>query len=258
MCMKYGTPIHQPKSIWHEISSCMCMTFEFILPLSSVAAPKLHVTLTCAPSPQFFGHFICKIAMDKPKRKRTLDNTETWIIGSGTASLASALYLIKHFRIQPSRVHILDAHASLEEASHHEGNASGGYDQFAGCLPVPGGLPMRELLAMVPSAELQGQSILEEIQMSQAGRDPANENNHTSFLTQKNGTMKDISTRPLNLTIRHRMSLTHFLLKREKSLVKRQIHDFFPDSFFESAFWTVLSAQCVFGRPYKIIPLDQF
>lgn len=54
--------------------------------------------------------------MEELKRKRTSENTEAWILGSGTASLASALYLVKHFRIQPFRVHILDAHASLEEA----------------------------------------------------------------------------------------------------------------------------------------------
>lgn len=110
---------------------------------------------------------------------------------------------------------------------------------------------------MVPSAQSHGLSILEEIQTSQAKRDSANENGRTSFLAQKNGVMADIHTRSLNLTIRHRISLAHFLLKREKSLMKRQIRDSFPDSFFESAFWTILSAQCVFGRPYKIVSLNQ-
>lgn len=195
--------------------------------------------------------------MEEAERRRTSENVEAWVLGSGTASLASALYLIKHFNIQPSRVHILDARASLEEASHHEGNALRGYDQFAGCLPVPGGLPMNELLAMVPSTGLQSQSILGEIQRSQARREFANENKHTVFLAQKNGIMKEISTRSLDLTIKHRVYLVRFLLKREKSLLNRQIRNLFPGSFFESVFWKVLSLQCVLGWPYKIIALDQ-
>lgn len=236
----------------------MLVTFEIILPSSSVASFRFHDTLTIVYTSHHIDKFICKIAMEEPKHKRTSENTEAWVLGSGTASLASALYLIKHFKIQPSRVHILEAHASLEEASHHEGNALRGYDQFAGCLPVPGGLPMKELLAMVPSTKFQSQSILEEIQSSQARRDFANERKHTVFLALKNGAVKDISTRSLDLTIKHRVSIVHFLLKREKSLLNRQIRDFFPDSFFKSVFWKIFSVQCVLGWPYKIMALDQY
>lgn len=193
--------------------------------------------------------------MEGSKDKRTASNTEAWIIGSGTSSLASALYLIKHTKVQPSRVHILDKHASLEQGSHQRGNASRGYDQFAGCLPVPGGLPMKELLAMVPSAELQGQSMLEEIQTAEANRLSASGNGRTRFLAQKNGSMEHIPTESLNLSFKNRMTLIRFLLKRERSLTKCQIRDFFPKRFFESVFWAVWSAQCVFGRPSKIVRL---
>ena len=192
--------------------------------------------------------------MEDAECKRTFENIEAWVLKSGTASLASALYLIKHLKIQPSRVHLLDAHASLE-ASHHEGNALRGYHQFAGCLPVPGGLPIEELLAMVPSTKLQSQSILGEIQTSQARQKFANENKHTIFLAQKNGIMKELSTRSFDLTIKHRVYLVRFLLKREKSLLNRQIRNLFPGSFSDSVFYKVLSVHCVLGWPYKIIAL---
>lgn len=185
--------------------------------------------------------------MHGSKDKRTAENSEVWILGSGTASLASAIYLIKHAKVQPSRVHVLNKHASLEQGSHDKGNASRGYDQFAGCLPVPGGLPLKELLAMVPSPNSQGQSVLDDIQTAEENRLSAKGNGRTCFLAQENGIMKQIPTETLNLSFRDRMTLVRLLLKREKSLTKRQIRDFLPKTFFDSIFWTVWSAQCVFG-----------
>lgn len=183
--------------------------------------------------------------MKESKEKCITENTEAYIVGNGTASLASALYLIKHTKLPPSRVHIFDKHASLEQGLHHKGDASSGYDQFAGCLPVPGGLPMKELLAMVPSAKLQQQSLLEEIQKAEASRPSAKEGSCTRFLTQKDGQMKYIPTRSLNLSFKDRVALVCFLLKQEKSLMKSQVQDLFRREFFESPFWAIWSVQCV-------------
>ena len=177
------------------------------------------------------------------KDKRAVEDHEVWIIGSGTASLASALYFIKHTKVQPSKVHVLDKHASLEEASHKGGNASRGYDQFAGCLPVPGGAPMEELLSMVPSTESPGQSLLQVIQTAEENRLSASENGRTSFLVQRNGSLEQLPVKTLNLSLRNRMTLVSFLLRREKSLTKRPIERFFSKRFFESVFWAIWSAQ---------------
>ena len=174
---------------------------------------------------------------------RAVEDREVWIVGSGTAALASALYLIKHTQVQPSKVHVLDIHASLEEALHKEGNASSGYDQFAGCLPVPGGTPMKELLSMVPSTESPGQSLLQEIETAEKSRLSASGNGGTSFLVQVNGYSEQLPIKSLNLGVRNRMALVRFLLRREKSLAKRPIEKFFPKRFFESVFWAVWSAQ---------------
>ena len=152
----------------------------------------------------------------------------------------------------------MDKHASLEEGSHHKGNASRGYDQFAGCLPVPGGLLMKELLAMVPSTELQGRSILEEIQTAQTNRLSAKENDHTCFLALGNGFIEHIPTESLDLSFKNRMILVRFLLKREKSLTKCLIRNLFPKSFFESLFWAVWSAQCVLGCSDEFSLLKDF
>lgn len=188
-----------------------------------------------------------KLAMQgsQPQAKRSAEDTEAWILGSGIASVASALYLIKHANVRPSRVHILDKHASLQQASHKKGDSASGYDQFAGCLPVPLGSPMKELLAMIPSTTAQGRSILDEIQTAEASRLTERGNDRTRFLAQNKGCLYHIATESLNLSYRHRAALIYLLLKRERALTKRQIRDMLPDSFFESAFWAVWSAQCV-------------
>ncbi len=195
--------------------------------------------------------------MEGYEAKRTAENPEAWILGSGTASLASAVYLIEHVKLQPCKVHIFDKHASLEQGAHDKGNASRGYDQFAGCLPVPGGLPMKELLATVPSAQSQGQSILDEIKTAEAKRVSTTGNGRTRFLAQKNGRMEEIPTEKLNLSFKSRVTLVRFLLKQEKSLTKCQIRDFFPQRFFDSVFWAVWSAQCVFRCLDDIVLFDQ-
>ncbi|KAJ5770628.1 uncharacterized protein N7511_002679 [Penicillium nucicola] len=103
--------------------------------------------------------------MANPARRdrRVPEATEAWIIGSGTSSLASAVYLIQLAHLRPSAVHVLDEHLSMQQAMHQERSAHDGYDQFAGCLPIPAGKELNRILDMVPSA-VEGQSHLHYIQ----------------------------------------------------------------------------------------------
>lgn len=176
--------------------------------------------------------------------KRSPENVEAWILGSGIASLAAAVYLVKKAKVHPSRVHVLDEHLSLEHIMHHKGDATWGYEQFPGCLPVPIGSYLEELLAMVPSARAHGISILEEIQIAQAKRFPAKRSEVTCFVVQKNSSsFKHMSAKSLGLSYKDRVHLIQLLLKREQKLQKRQIQEFFSKSFFGSSFWTIWSIQ---------------
>lgn len=177
------------------------------------------------------------------KIKRSPTETEAWILGSGTSTLASALYLIKDAGVPASNVHILDSHDSVGQIIHQAGNASEGYDQFAGCLPVPIGGPLKRLLASIPSAGVAGQSFLDEIQTAESLRKPAPKCGSTSFLVQNQHALCDIPTNSLNLGTRHRLALISFLLKGERRLGRNQIKDFLPNSFFQSTFWAIWSVQ---------------
>ncbi|KAJ5109714.1 hypothetical protein N7532_002359 [Penicillium argentinense] len=179
------------------------------------------------------------------ENKRSPEETEAWILGSGTSSLASALYLIKNGKVPANNVHILDSHGSVGQILHQVGNPSSGYDQFAGCLPVPIGAPLKELLDSIPSVRVRGRSVLDEIQSAEVTRKSATKNCGTSFLVQKDHTFQNIPTHSLNLSIKHRLALVRLVLKGERRLGRGQIKDFLPSSFFQSTFWAIWSAHAI-------------
>lgn len=177
------------------------------------------------------------------ENKRSPEETEAWILGSGTSSLASALYIIKNGKVPANKVHILDSHGSVGQILHQVGNPSCGYDQFAGCLPVPIGAPLKELLDFIPSVTVRGRSVLDEIQSAEVTRKSETKTGGTSFLVQKDHTFQNIPTHSLNLSIKHRLALVKLMLKGERRLGRGQIKDFLPSSFFQSTFWAIWSAQ---------------
>jgi oleate hydratase len=181
----------------------------------------------------------------KAPNKRSPETTEAWILGSGSASLAAAFYLVQHAKIPAHKVHVLDSHESMEHTLHHKGDVVNGYDQFAGCLPVPVGAPLAELLASVPSVEGQGETVLDDIQNAQRNRTAVSQDIATRFVVQQKTTLKNIPTKSLNLSPKQRLQLIWFMLKREEHLGRNQIQDYFSGSFFQSSFWAVWSAQCV-------------
>jgi oleate hydratase len=181
-------------------------------------------------------------------KKRSPETTEAWILGSGTASFAAAMYLVQHVKIPAPKVHVLDSHVSIETASHHTGNIIVGYDQFAGCLPVPVGTPLKDLLASVPSVGNQERTVLDEIKNAEINRTPVTHDHATRFVVKWNSSSRNIPTKSLNLSPKQRLQLIRFILKREKRLGRNQIRDCLPNSFFQSSFWVVWSAQCVIPR----------
>ncbi|KAL2858809.1 oleate hydratase, partial [Aspergillus pseudodeflectus] len=177
-------------------------------------------------------------------RESPPDPGEAWILGSGTAALASALYLIRLANFSPGNVHILDWHESLALAVHNTGNQSSGYDQFPGCLPVPVGEPLKDLLGLVPSVRDENQTVFDEIKNAEYFASSDNRKDlNTQFLVQQDGALIKIPTNFLNLKFRQRIALVRLMLKGEKSLQRKQIRDYLPPSFFEGTFWAIWSAQ---------------
>lgn len=175
--------------------------------------------------------------------RRLSGKREAWIVGNGTASLASALYLIKRAKLCPSDVHILDEHLSLGYSLHQQGTPVTGYDQFAGCLPVPIGPHLEEILSMVPSATAEGGSLIDDIKKAERTRHSECEATGTCFVIQERGFLKHLSTKSLNLSFRDRLSLLRLIVQNEKALRNKQINEILSSGFFESSFWMIWSSQ---------------
>jgi oleate hydratase len=176
--------------------------------------------------------------------ERSPNTTEAWIIGSGISALASAVYLIEIAKVPPQRVHIWDHNVSLGNVIQPEGDPVRGYDQFGGCLPVPVGAPLRELLALVPSAHkpATSQSVLDDIVSREIGRNRPQKNEKVNFLIQKKGKLESLSSHS-SIQLKDRQRLARFLLTCERRMKRKRICDFFPESFFQSFFWVILSIQ---------------
>lgn len=183
----------------------------------------------------------------KTQDKSLSDHGEAWILGSGTGSFAAAFYLIQYAKMPPHKVHLLESRDSINEVLHQKGDSNSGYDQFAACLPIPGGGPLRDILASIPSSVQADpghvQSFLRMIQSAKIKRAFAKRGLCTRMLVQKNRELRHISAGPFDLHVKHRLDLIRLVLTREKRLGRNQIKDFFSESFFETSFWAVWSAQ---------------
>jgi len=192
---------------------------------------------------------LSKATMNRKKvrapKKRSPETTEAWILGSGTASLAAAIYLVQYAKIPAPKVHVLDSHLSMEHVLHRKGDFVDGYDQFAGCLPVPVGTTLKELLSSVPSVGGQRQTVLDEIQNAEIRRTSVTLDHGTRFVVQEDRTPRNIPTKSLSLSTKQRLQLIWFILKREEHLGRHKIQDCLPNNFFQSSFWFIWSAQYV-------------
>lgn len=179
----------------------------------------------------------------RPRTTRTPESTEAWILGSGLTSLASALYLVQRAKLPASNVHMLDSHDSMEQVVHHTGDTSHGYDLLAGCLPFPVGEPLKELLASVPLPEGEGYMVLDKIKSSEARRGHAKTTHRTRFMIGKDGKLDYLPTKSLGLSPKNRLDLIRFLCKGERRMGRRRIQELLPESFFQSTFWAIWTAQ---------------
>ncbi|KAJ6035832.1 hypothetical protein N7540_000111 [Penicillium herquei] len=173
----------------------------------------------------------------------TPTSIQAWIIGTGTASLASAVYLIQRANLPPQNVHVLDAHISLGGSLHNNGDPSHGYNQFAGCLPVPVGKPLKDLLASIPSPIAHGDTVLDTITKEELSQIPGDHHDRTRFLIQNPRGRDNINPDKLNLSVSHRFYLARLVLRSETRIHREHIKDVMPKSFFQSVFWSVWSAQ---------------
>ncbi|KAJ6028037.1 hypothetical protein N7540_003613 [Penicillium herquei] len=170
---------------------------------------------------------------------RDPQDVQAWIIGSGIASLAAAVHLVKA-RVPACQIHILDIHkgsgGSLEEIT---GSASDGYVLHAGAQPSFHEDCVEELLAMTPSVDDPEKSVLDTINNIDMDQKLAYKSKIWAVRNEE-GKLR-LDAHRMQIGSKLRMELIKFLLEREKAIDSRKIIDAFDESFFQTEFWLLWS-----------------
>ncbi|KAE8410137.1 oleate hydratase [Aspergillus pseudocaelatus] len=181
----------------------------------------------------------CKRQSYQKRNQRVQDNGHAWILGSSIASLASAVYLIQDADMPASHVHILESRITPEDGIPTSGDSVGGYDHRAPCLPLLCDECTESLLALVPSSNNAGKTMLDDLNEARSNAPP------TRLFTQNGHQVEALEPQKISIGWKVRMNLVTFVLKSEKSLGRKIICDFFDKLFFNSSFWAVWSSAYV-------------
>ncbi|RJE19583.1 myosin-cross-reactive antigen family protein [Aspergillus sclerotialis] len=167
-------------------------------------------------------------------------NVQAWIIGSGIASLAAAVNLIKKAKVPGHQVHILDAHDGSGGAIQVAGDAEKGYILHTGAQPYFLEPCVEDLLAVVPSVNDPNKTVLETIKKRETHDRPV-EKATTRAIRLSQGGMSKVDMHRTQIGPKLRMDLIAFIFDNERPLESKKIRDVFPDSFFQSEFWALWS-----------------
>lgn len=176
---------------------------------------------------------------------------DAWILGSGIASLTSAVYLIQEAQIPPSRIHILEKLEKAGGGSVSTGDPVNGYEYRAGAMPAFNDTCMEELLSIVPSKSDSKKTTLEDLREFNRSR-PSHKTPHTRFLSRKTWGMERTDPKRAGMGLRDRMDLFMLSSKTEKSLGRSRIQDHFRTSFFRSNYWLILATTYVLRRAMNV------
>ncbi|KAJ5480473.1 hypothetical protein N7530_005982 [Penicillium desertorum] len=167
-------------------------------------------------------------------------DVQAWLIGSGIASLAAAVHLVKQANIPARQVHILDVHkgsgGAMEEVS---GDPNDGYVLHTGAQPYFHEDCVEELLKLVPSPDNPENTIWDTIEDYELHGGPGHKTK--TRLLRHRGEETKVDTHGMQIGAKLRMDLVVFLLDREKASDSRRISDVFDGSFFQTEFWTLWS-----------------
>ncbi|KAL5342670.1 oleate hydratase [Aspergillus crustosus] len=173
--------------------------------------------------------------------RRDSKNIEAWLVGSGIASLTSAIHLIKDAKVPAGNIHILDSSPESGGGLKTHGDATDGYFLHMDGNPHFHGECVERLLSMIPDNVNSEKSVMDMIrERSQA----ETEVRPAQARAVKQGAMgaELYHTHGFQIGIKHRMGLVTMMMESEMSLGKKKIEDMFDKSLFQTSFWMLWSS----------------
>lgn len=167
--------------------------------------------------------------------------THVYLIGSGIASLASAVYLEKDAGVPGEHIHILEKDQIPGGALDGAGAVDAGFVVRGGRMHEMHYECYWELLSHIPSLEDPGISVRDE---SYEFNERFVSNGKARLL--KNGQIIDVSS--YGLSSKQQRDFLKLTFVSERSLGDQRIEDWFDHAFFETNFWHIWTSMFAFQK----------
>ncbi|RLD05852.1 MAG: oleate hydratase, partial [Chloroflexota bacterium] len=177
----------------------------------------------------------------KNQKQQELSNVKVYLIGSGIASLASAVYLQKDVGIPGENIHILEKDKISGGALDGAGDKEKGFVVRGGRMHEEHYECYWELLSHIPSLEDENITVRDE---SFEFNERFVSNGQARLL--KDGKKIDVSS--YGLSLQQQSELLKLTFVSEKSLGNKRIEDWFEADFFETNFWYIWTSMFAFQK----------
>lgn len=170
---------------------------------------------------------------------------QVYFVGGGLASLAGAVYLIRDCGFSGKDIHVLEGLPILGGSNDGAGTVQEGFVCRGGrMLNEETYENTWELLRSIPSLNIKGQSVCDEI----LNFDHAHPTNAKARLIDKNGVIQDVKSMGFNTA--DRMALGKLMITPEEKLDNLKISDWFGSTphFFETNFWYMWQTTFAFQK----------
>ena len=183
--------------------------------------------------------------------QKSLENTKVYLIGSGIASLASAVYLIKDAGLKPSNITILEQNSITGGALDGSGNPKDGYVVRGGRMHEKMYQCYWDLLSNIPSYDDPNVSVTKEsMEFNQRFV------SHAQARLLKGGKKMDLSS--FGIPKIEQIKLMELLFTPEIFLDNKTIEEWFEPEFFETNFWLIFTSMFAFQKWSSVAEMRRY
>jgi len=189
-------------------------------------------------------------AMHREKSCNPRD-AKVYLVGSGIASLASAVYLIKDAGVPGGNIHILEQDEIPGGALDGAGDADNGFIIRGGRMHEEHYVCYWDLLSNIPSYDDPGVSVKDE-----SFEFNARYVSHAQARLMKAGERMDVSS--FGLSLADQADLLKLMFSAEKSLDNIRIQDWFGEEFFTSNYWYLWTSMFAFQKWSSVAEMRRY
>lgn len=189
-------------------------------------------------------------AMQRAKNNNPKDS-RVYLVGSGIASLASAVYLIKDAGVPGGNIHILEQDEIPGGALDAAGDAENGFIIRGGRMHEEHYVCYWDLLSNIPSYDDPGVSVKDE-----SFEFNARYVSHAQARLLKAGERMDVSS--FGLSLSDQADLLKLMFSAEKSLDNLRIQDWFGEEFFTTNYWYLWTSMFAFQQWSSVAEMRRY